>query len=178
MEYICKKIDDKELTHSSIHHLLAINNLIQKNGYARAIDIAKHLGLTRGSVSITLKKLTNKNYIIEDSNKFYQLSDKGKKNVNAVVSKRHIVEQFFKDVLQLPADVAEIDGCKIGYLLSQETGEKLLSFIGYCLSDNKQIKSLLNDFINFNQICQSVENCQVCEMECFFAGGSDELLNK
>jgi len=160
------------------HHLLAINNLIKKNGYARAIDIAKHLGLTRGSVSITLKKLTNKNYIVEDSNKFYQLSDKGKKIVNTVVSKRHIIEQFFKDVLQLLTEVAESDGCKIGYLLSQETGEKLLSFIGYCLSNEKKRKIFLNGFINFNQICQSVDNCQVCEMDCFFAGKSDALLIK
>ena len=170
MEYICKKIDGRQLTDSSIHHLLAINNLVKKNGYARCIDIANHLSITSGSASITLNKLRNKGYLKEDDNKFYHLTEKGEKIVGSVVSKRHIVESFIRDVLELPEDIAEADGCKIGYLLSQQTGEKLLSFIGYCLSENDEVKLFRKGFSRFNEMCESTERCQLCEMECIFAG--------
>ena len=174
MKQIWKEFNDIELSHSSIHHLLAINNLIKENGYARAIDIAKYLEITRSSVSKTLDKIKEKAFIVEDSNKFYQLNDKGKELVNSVLSKRRIAEFFFKNALQLTNNVAEADGCKIEHLLSQQTGEKLFSFMGYFLSDNPEVKTFRQGFKNFSQVCQSSENCKVCEVNCFFAGMKNE----
>ena len=169
MIHTWQKSDKTELTHSSIHYLLAIHSLIKQYGYARGIDVARYLDLTRGSVSITINKLKNKGYIVEDINKFYQLTEKGKKLVNSVLSKRRIADRFFKDVLQLPDQIAETDGCKIEHLLSKQTVEKLLSFTGYFLSDNKEAIAFRKGFQDFYYQCQSYENCQICEMRCFFA---------
>ena len=52
-----KKIN---LSHSMAHYLMAIHQLKEEKGYARGIDIAKLLGLTKGSVSLALKKLKAK----------------------------------------------------------------------------------------------------------------------
>ncbi len=41
---------DNELTHSMAHYLLTIHKLKEEKGYARVTDIAKELGLTKGSV--------------------------------------------------------------------------------------------------------------------------------
>jgi DtxR family transcriptional regulator, Mn-dependent transcriptional regulator len=165
-----KKFDTVELSHSSIHHLLAIHNLVKKNGYVRAIDIAKYLEITRGSVSKTLHKIKKKGFIVDDDNKFYQLSKKGKELVNSVLSKRRIAENFFTNILQLPEEIAEADGCKIEHLLSQETGEKLFSFIGYFLSDTPEAKAFRKGYKNFSVKCKTFTDCKICEVECFFAG--------
>jgi len=170
MKDVWKKFDETEPSHSSIHHLMAIYYLHKKNGYARGIDVAHYLNITRGSVSITLTKLKDKEYISEDENKFYRLTPQGQQIVNSVLSKRHILQRFFTEVLQLPEEVGEIDACKIEHLLSNEIGEKLICFIGYYLSGEPEAQSFRNGFQKFNFQCQAVPNCQVCESKCFFAG--------
>jgi len=162
-------LDTVELTHSSIHHLLAIHTLINKNGYARAIDIAKYLEITRGSVSKTLHKIKEKGFIVEDENKFYRLSKKGKELANSVLSKRRIAENFFSNILKLPEEIAKTDGCKIEHLLSQETGEKLFSFMGYFLSDSSEAKAFRKGYQNYSAKCEAFTDCKICEVECFYA---------
>ncbi|MFQ5584659.1 MAG: metal-dependent transcriptional regulator [Calditrichia bacterium] len=169
MNDVWKKFDETELTHSSVHHLMAVYDLIKQNGYARAVDISRHLNLTRGSISVTLNKLKNKNYLEEDQNKFYRLTDKGKAFICAVLSKRQILKKFFREVLLLPEETAESDACKIEHLLSRETGEKLLTFMGYYLSDNPEVKKFREALHLFHHDCPG-EDCLVCENECYFAG--------
>jgi len=142
MKEIWKKFEETELTHSSVHHLMAVYHLIEQNGYARAVDISRYLSLTRGSISITLNKLKGKDYLEEDHNKFYKLTKKGEDFVRAVIDKRYILKKFFIEVLGLPPETAEIDACKIEHLLSEETGEKLLSFMAKYLGENVELPAV------------------------------------
>lgn len=169
MQEVWKKFDETELTHSSVHHLMAVHQLIKENGYARAVDVGRHLNLTRGSISVTLNKLKSKEYLAEDQNKFYKLTEKGEQFICSVLSKRHILQQFFTDVLDLSEEAAEIDACKIEHLLSHETGEQLLTFMGYFLSENPEAKNFREGFHSFRYKC-SKENCTICENNCFYAG--------
>src|SRR5436190_1570850 len=51
-----KEFDANEVTHSVVHHLMTIHELGQQyGGWARVSDIARHLSITRGSVSINLR---------------------------------------------------------------------------------------------------------------------------
>ncbi|MBN2355465.1 metal-dependent transcriptional regulator [candidate division KSB1 bacterium] len=146
-----KKYEQDALSHSSIHHCLAVHFLRNKYGYARGSDIARYLDISRGSVSITLNKLKHKGYIVEDDNKFYQLTDRGQELVNSVLSKRRITDRFFKSVLQLPDHIAEVDGCKIEHLLSEQTCAKLISLMEYFSSDHKEAEAFRKGFEQFIQ---------------------------
>jgi DtxR family Mn-dependent transcriptional regulator len=168
MEEIWKKFDENALTHSSVHHLMAINDLRKAQGYARAIDIANFLNITRGSVSITLHKLLDKGYISEDKNKILSLSDEGKKVVNSVLSKRRVIKQFFRDVLGLSDERAEIDACKVEHLLSEKSGKMLMSFMGYFLSEEKEAMSFRQRLREFKLVCDAAENCDICELTCYY----------
>ncbi len=170
MKEIWKKFNEVELTHSSVHHLIAIHKLHKEYGYARAIDIAKFLNITRGSVAITLNKLKKRGYIREDDNKFLSLTDDSQQLVNGILSKRRIVVRFFMEVLQLSEEDAEIDACKIEHLLSHKTGEKMMSFMGYFLSDSETAKAFREGFREFSYHCQSSGECDTCETECYFSG--------
>ena len=168
MKDVWKKFDQSELTHSSIHHLLAVNTLLKQYGYARAVDIAGHLNISRASVSITMNKLKEKGFIREDKNRFLQLAKKGTYIVNSVLSKRRIIEQFFNQVLDLSQEESEINACKMEHLLSESAGKKLISFIGCYLSDHKDATNFRKRFKEFHYMCCNIENCEICELDCFF----------
>ena len=168
MKDIWKKFEQTELTHSSIHHLLAINSLIKESGYSRSVDVANHLNISRASVSITVTKLKEKGFVREDKNRFLRLSEKGKELVNSVLSKRRIVEQFFREVLDLSSQEAEEEACKVEHLLSEPTGKKLISFMGYYLSGHSDVLKFKNGLKTFNYVCVSTNDCEVCELDCFF----------
>jgi len=165
---IWKKFEQTELTHSSIHHLLAINSLLKKNGYSRSVDVANHLNISRASVSITVTKLREKGFVREDNNRFLSLSKKGEELVNSVLSKRRIVEQFFREVLDLTSIEAEVEACKVEHLLSEPTGKKLISFMGYYLSGQPDVIKFRKGLEAFNYVCTSTNECDVCELDCFF----------
>jgi DtxR family Mn-dependent transcriptional regulator len=175
MKDIWKKFEQTELTHSSIHHLLAINSLSIKNGYSRSVDVANYLNISRASVSITVTKLREKGFIREDKNRFLGLSQKGKDLVNSVLSKRRIVEKFFKEVLNLSSQEAEVEACKVEHLLSEPTGKKLISFMGYFLSSQPTVVKFREGLESFNFVCASTQNCNVCELECYFREKGQKL---
>jgi DtxR family Mn-dependent transcriptional regulator len=172
MKDVWKKFEQTELTHSSIHHLLAINSLKKENGYSRSVDVANHLNISRASVSITVTKLREKGFVREDKNRFLSLSKKGKELVNSVLSKRRIVEQFFREVLDLSSQEAEVEACKVEHLLSEPTGKKLISFMGYFLSTQPDAMKFREGLEKFSYICSTTKECHVCELNCFFKHNS------
>ena len=169
MKELWKKFDEVELTHSSIHHLMAMHFLYGKYGYIRGVDIAGYLNISRSSVSITMKKLIAKGYVFEDENKFFHFSDKGKVLIDSVLNKRKIIQIFFNKVLKLPEDRAEEEACKIEHLLSKETGEKLLTFVGLYLSDSKNAENFRKELDDFSVVCDNTEDCVICENRCYFS---------
>jgi len=177
MKDVWKKFEQTELSHSSIHHLLAINSLFKENGYSRSVDVSNHLNISRASVSITVTKLKEKGFVREDKNRFLRLSKKGRDLVNSVLSKRRIVEQFFREVLDLSSQEAEVEACKVEHLLSEPTGKKLISFMGYYLSGQPDVVKFRKGLRAFNYVCSSTHDCDVCEVDCFFRIIVDKDIN-
>ncbi|HGY56494.1 MAG TPA: metal-dependent transcriptional regulator [Caldithrix abyssi] len=170
MKEVWKKFEEVELTHSSVHHLMAMYELLNKNGYVRGVDVARYLNISRSSVSITVKKLITRGYVVEDENKFYHLTDHAIELIRGVLSKRRIIRLFFKEVLCLSDELAEAEACKVEHLLEEETGHKLVTFMGYYLSDAAASKKFRKDLQNFTYECDQRDDCRVCDLECYFAG--------
>lgn len=122
---VWKEFGENEITHSAAHHLLAIQELIEKRGYARVTDVAKTLDITTGSASTNLKALKQKGLVAEDDNRFISLSKEGAQLANAILSRRRILEEFFSKVLGVSQHNAEVDACKTEHLLSAETTSKM-----------------------------------------------------
>lgn len=167
---VWKKFEENGLTHSSVHHLMAIASLLKENGYARGIDVANYLDISRSSVSVTLHKLLAKGYITEDSNKFYQLTVTGNAITNDVLSTRRIVKKFFKEILGVSEQLAEEDACQIEHLLHHKTSQKLFKFINFMDSESKKGSDILERFRSFEHNCSG--DCDVCDEDCFYAKSS------
>lgn len=175
MKELWKKFDAVELTHSSVHHLMAIYELLKKNGYVRGVDVAKYLNISRSSVSTTMKKLITRGYVTEDENKFFRFTAHGEELINNILSKRRIIKMFFEDVLNLSGNLAEEEACKIEHLLNEQTSQRLMTFLGFYLSGEKSAQNFKKKFNNFSFECSQIDNCKICEQDCFFAGESKNV---
>jgi Mn-dependent DtxR family transcriptional regulator len=166
---VWKSFDENTLTHSAAHYIMTIHELLETHGYARVTDIAKQLNITRGSCSISLKPLKKRGLVVEDHNKFLLLSEEGKRLALIVEKNDELLEYFFKHVLGVNEDQAEIDACKLEHLLSIETSIKLCSFIELMKTDNKVVHEFSRMLKKHTQTCHSsVEECPTCTSACFF----------
>jgi len=138
-----KEYESNPLTHSAAHYLMTIRALLQDQGYARVTDIARAMNITRGSCSLSLKSLKRRGLVLEDANKHLLLSPEGQRLAELVERNEELLQAFFKDVLGVDADQAEIDACKIEHLLSIDTSTKLAHFMEYVRSSTPEVEAFL-----------------------------------
>ncbi|MFA6563826.1 MAG: metal-dependent transcriptional regulator [Verrucomicrobiia bacterium] len=142
-----KEFEANEVTHSVAHHLVAIYEVGREyGGWARVSDIARWLGITRGSVSINLRNIKARGLVAEDDRRQVKLSEQGLKIAQAIMAKKAAVKTFLRDVINVPEEQAEIDSCKVEHLISHSTGENLLRFIKFLTSDDPAARQALSQF--------------------------------
>jgi len=157
-----KKFEENELSHSETHYLLSIYSLSSSIPSLRAVDLSNELKVSRNAVSLQLKKLAKKGFIKIDDNSI-QLSKKGRRVIEKIANKRHLMIVFLSEVLGLPLGVATSDSCKIEHLLSDDTGNALLKFMHFLRSDNKAVLNFLKEFQEFYVQCNPDIGCGLCD---------------
>ncbi len=108
------------LLESGENYLEAILILSHKQSEIHAIDVVNHLGFSKPSVSIMLKKLKDDDYIHIDCNSHIYLTNKGKDIAEKIYERHTKLTDFFKKI-GVNAQIAEEDACKIEHDLSDET---------------------------------------------------------
>lgn len=126
---IWKLFEENKLTHSAAHHLMAIKEIRNAQGYARVSDVARHLGITTGSASANIKGLKSRGLVDMDPNKFLVMTTEGEQLVAGVLDRRAVLFRLLHDVVGVGSEQAEIDACKSEHLLSDESLQKLKQFI-------------------------------------------------
>lgn len=165
---VWKEFDQNIITHSAAHHLMAIDDLVQKLGYARVSDVARLLEITRGSVSISLKPMKEAGLILQDENKHLQLSPIGQALVDSIKTKRLLMIRLFTEILAVSPEQAEVDACKLEHLLSNETAQRLVSFMRFVDAQPETLKSLLSAWQHHDPTCDHEPGaCRTCETGCF-----------
>ncbi|MBT3200872.1 MAG: metal-dependent transcriptional regulator [Phycisphaerales bacterium] len=131
MSVLEQKVDPSVLTHSAAHHVLATAELIDECGYARVSDIARRLGLTRGSVSVAMKSLKTAGLVDQDDNAFFHLTDNGAESVVSLRGRHEVVQRFMIEVLGLSHDQAHREGCRLEYLIEPDTASRLSGLLKF-----------------------------------------------
>jgi len=126
---VWKQFNQNPLSHSAAHYLMAVHDIQNRKGYARLTDIAEQLNISAASASQSLKTLLNKNFIQENEDKFFLLTDMGLQQIELVEKNKALALKFFTDILGVSFDQADTDSCKIEHLLSPETSAKLEAFL-------------------------------------------------
>ena len=139
-----KTFEANELTHSASHHLQAIHEVgAQYGGWARVSDIARRLGITRGSVSINLRALKKRGLVVTDEHRMVKLTPQALEIVRIVAQRKETLQAFMMQVLHLPAEQADIDSCKIEHLVSDATEARMKQLVDLMTADSPAARELL-----------------------------------
>ncbi|MDY3868389.1 MAG: metal-dependent transcriptional regulator [Pyramidobacter sp.] len=122
---------------SAENYLERILMLQERLGYARSVDIAAELRVTKASVSVAMKRLRENDYITMDSEGLLMLSPKGREIAERVYA-RHKVLTAFLVGLGVSEEQAAEDACKVEHDLSEESYAALWRFVqGAQLSESE-----------------------------------------
>ena len=115
--------------------------LEEKHGYIRSIDIAKHLGVTKPSVSYAVKRLKESGYINMEANGPITLAPPGRK-IATRIYERHKALRAFLELLGVEPETAEEDACKIEHVISHDT------YVAICKHVNQYSDSKIENYEN------------------------------
>lgn len=109
---------------SAEDYLERILMLKEEKGYARSIDIATGLSVTKPSVSFAMKKLRENGYITMDKDNYISLTDRGLEIAKRIYD-RHKALTTYLTQIGVDEAIAREDACKIEHDLSDESFEAI-----------------------------------------------------
>lgn len=101
--------------------------VLSKKGKVRSIDIAKSMGFSRPSVSVTIHNLEREHYVRIDEDGSIFLEEKGKEIAERIYE-RHTVITSMLEHIGVDKETAAADACKIEHDISDTTFECLKKY--------------------------------------------------
>jgi DtxR family Mn-dependent transcriptional regulator len=121
----------KRLSTSLEDYLEAIYVLEQKNSVVRVKDISKMLKVSMPSVHQALHILMESDLIEHEKYGYVELTVKGRSTGKEIYNRHMMLLRFLNEILNIPLKTAKDDACRIEHSISQETLNKLVSFIDF-----------------------------------------------
>ncbi|MCI7605473.1 MAG: metal-dependent transcriptional regulator [Spirochaetales bacterium] len=109
---------------SAEDYLEAILIIEKDKGKVRSIDIARHLGITKPSVSVAMKNLRTEGFINVDEKGLLSLLPPGKEIAEKTYEK-HITLRDMLVSLGVDKNTATLDACRIEHVISEESFKAL-----------------------------------------------------
>ncbi len=114
-----------DLAVSTEHYLRAILELREERGYARVVDIATRVGVTKGSVSVALAQLAQKGLVRFDQAHFPTLTPFGRRVAQDVRGRYRVVLSFLTDILDFSPERAAAEACRWEHVISHDAADRL-----------------------------------------------------
>lgn len=108
-----------------IKYLIAIKELSDADDYVRCVNISRHLGVSRPSVSKMLRCLANCGLVYEDFGNSVVLTPQGKQAVEEIFSNFNEIYTFFHNFLKLSREEAHDQALKFITEFPQDTCDRL-----------------------------------------------------
>ena len=113
---------------SAEDYLESILVLQEQYGQVRSIDIVNHLGFSKPSVSIAMKKVRESGYISMASDGSITLNDSGLEIARKVYGRHKVITRLFT-IMGVSQEQAAVDACKVEHDLSAETFARICEFV-------------------------------------------------
>lgn len=101
-------------------YLETILRLSRSLPVVRSIDIVHDTGYTKPSVSVAMKNLRQKEYIVMDADGYITLTEEGRNIAEATFERHQVITRLFVNLGVSEAIAAE-DACKVEHVISEET---------------------------------------------------------
>ena len=113
-----------ELHESPEDYLETILILSKGNDSVRSIDIASHLGFSKPSVSVAMKKLRESGFVSMDPYGKVSLTDSGRAIAQKVYERHQVLSQWLISI-GVSVETASNDACRIEHVISDESFSKI-----------------------------------------------------
>ena len=113
---------------SAENYLETILVLGGKGESVRSVDIANELGYSKASVSVAMKNLREKGYIVIDAEGYITLTGKGRK-IAVTMYERHIAISDWLISLGVDTKTAVQDACKMEHTMSEKSFSAIKNYI-------------------------------------------------
>lgn len=105
---------------SAEDYLEMILRLTEEKGYARSVDIAMGLGVSKPSVSVAMKQLREGGYIVMGKDNYITLTESGMEIAQRIYE-RHKVLTRILTMIGVDPETAQDDACKVEHDISVQT---------------------------------------------------------
>ena len=113
-----------KIQESQENYLERILMIEEEKGQVRSVDIANSMNFSKPSVSVAMKKLSEKGYVTFTPDSYIVLTKKGKEIAQRVYE-RHKLLSAILIALGVPEEIAKEDACRIEHDLSKESFEAI-----------------------------------------------------
>lgn len=114
---------------AQVKYIIAIHELAAVSDEVKSVDIARHLGVSRSSVSKTLRCLANSGLVYEDFGISVALTSEGEDAVSDIFRNFNEVYIFFRRFLKLPHEDAHKQALTFVTTFPEETCDRLRKII-------------------------------------------------
>ncbi len=125
------KRDDPDRTISTAleDYLEAIYILSADNPAVRITDVARYLGISKPSANRAVNSLKAQGYVDHEPYGDILLTERGRQHADTVYSRHRLIKKFLVSVLGVEEENADCEACLIEHSVSQDTVDKIESFI-------------------------------------------------
>lgn len=116
------------LHQSGEDYLEAILAIREARGHVRSVDVARHLSVTKPSVSRAMTLLRESGYIEMDDDNLISLTPAGQAVAEQIYERHQLLVRWLEELGVSPAVAAE-DACRLEHAMSQETFSRLKEYI-------------------------------------------------
>ncbi len=117
-----------QIHQSAEDYLEKILMLHERLGYARSVDIANELKVTKPSVSVAMKRLRENEYIEMDADGHITLTPKGQAIAERIYDRHKVLTAFFRE-LGVNEETAAEDACRVEHVVSEESFAAICRFV-------------------------------------------------
>ena len=105
-------------------YLETIYMLSLHSSEVRSIDVARHLGYSKPSVSVAMKRLRENGYVNMDDNNLLALTESGLAIARSIYERHQVISGYLMSI-GVSEETALKDACRIEHVLSEETFHKI-----------------------------------------------------
>ena len=98
--------------------------LKKKKGFVRSVDLARHMGYSKPSISHTVGVLRDGGFLMMDRDGFLHLTDVGQEVAEKIYERHQFFTQWLLDA-GIDPETAEQDACRMEHTISQKSFEQI-----------------------------------------------------
>ena len=111
--------------HASGEDYLEAVLMVQKDkGMVRSVDLARHMGYSKPSISHAVGVLRNGGFLMMDKDGFLHLTDVGQEVAEKIYERHQFFTQWLLDA-GIDPETAEQDACRMEHTISQKSFEQI-----------------------------------------------------